>query len=102
MELPTSTSIAIQVTLLVLVYLGTLSTHRLLLHPLARFPGPRLAAITRLYEAYYDVLQIGRYTFKIAELHRQYGPIVRISPHELHVSDPSFLREDLSARREVA
>lgn len=32
----------------------------------------------------------GKYTFKIIELHKQYGPILRISPWEIHVSDPDF------------
>ncbi|KAI0868666.1 cytochrome P450 [Hypoxylon argillaceum] len=66
------------------VLLLTLTLYRLYLHPLARFPCPKLAAITRLYEGYYDLYQSGQYSFKIAELHKQYGPIIRISPYELH------------------
>ena len=45
---------------------------------------------TSSYEAYYDLYLGGKYTFKIIELHKQYGPIIRISPWELHVSDPDF------------
>ncbi|KAL2199470.1 cytochrome P450 [Corynascus similis CBS 632.67] len=71
-------------------YYGTVVFYRLFLHPLARFPGPKLAAISRWYEGYYDFYLGGQYTLKIRDLHRQYGPIIRISPHELHVSDPAF------------
>ncbi|RYO73653.1 hypothetical protein DL764_010431 [Monosporascus ibericus] len=51
----------------VIVYLASLTFYRLYLHPLAKFPGPKLAAISR-----------------------RYGPIIRISPYELHINDPSF------------
>ncbi|KAI1121324.1 trichodiene oxygenase [Nemania abortiva] len=74
----------------VAVYFSTLAFYRLFLHPLSHFPGPRLAAISRWYEAYWDVVHNGQYTFKIAELHKQYGPIVRISPYELHINDPEY------------
>ena len=57
----------------VAVYLASLIFYRLLLHPLSRFPGPKLAAISRWYEAYYDVIQEGQYTFKISEMHKKYG-----------------------------
>ena len=42
------------------------------------------------YEFYYDVVCRGQYIFKIRELHKQYGNIIRINPYELHVSDPTY------------
>ncbi|KAI0025425.1 cytochrome P450 [Xylariomycetidae sp. FL0641] len=74
----------------VIAYYAALAFRRSYLHPLSRFPGPKLAAISRWYEAYYDVVLGGKYTSRIAELHKTYGPIIRISPFELHVIDPSF------------
>lgn len=56
-----------------LFYLISLAIYRLFFHPLAQFPGPKLAAITRYYEAYYDVWKNGRYIFKIGEMHQKYG-----------------------------
>ncbi|KAL9115055.1 MAG: hypothetical protein Q9187_007356, partial [Circinaria calcarea] len=73
---------------------------------------PKLAAATYLYEIYYDVIKRGKYTFKIRDLHAIYGqsrspsisvgvgkglltsktsgPIIRISPTELHINDPDY------------
>ena len=67
--------------------------YRLYLSPVASFPGPKLAALTFGYEFYYDVIKGGRYTWKISELHKQYGPVIRINPSELHVIDPEFYDE---------
>lgn len=33
----------------------------------------------------------GQYTFHIRDLHAKYGPIIRINPYELHVSDPEYI-----------
>ena len=55
------------------VYAATLVVYRLYLSPLSKFPGPRLAASTFWYEFYYDVVKLGQYTWKIGELHKQYG-----------------------------
>ncbi|KJZ72359.1 hypothetical protein HIM_08285 [Hirsutella minnesotensis 3608] len=74
-------------------YLVTLCFYRLYWHPLAGIPGPRLAALTVWYETYFELLHKwlgGQYTFHIKELHRKYGPIVRISPREVHIDDPDF------------
>lgn len=78
---------------LFLIYVPTVIIYRLYFSPLTKFPGPRIAAATLWYEYYYDVVKRGRYTWKIIELHKQYGPIVRISPYELHINDPEFYDE---------
>lgn len=67
-----------------------LGIYRLFFSPLAKFPGPPLAAATGWYEFYYDVIQGGTFVHKIVDLHAHYGPIIRINPWELHVSDPEF------------
>lgn len=41
------------------VYRVGLIVYRLTLHPLAGFPGPRMAAATSLYQMYYDVSRGG-------------------------------------------
>ncbi|KAH8896145.1 putative cytochrome P450 [Thozetella sp. PMI_491] len=71
-------------------YLFILGVYRLYFAPASQFPGPKLAALTFLYEGYYDVWLGGRYTWKIRELHAQYGPFVRINPIEIHCNDPDF------------
>jgi hypothetical protein len=64
--------------------------YRLYFHPLSKFPGPKLAACTFLYEGYYDIIKRGKYVHRIEEMHQQYGPIIRINPQEIHIYDPEF------------
>ncbi len=47
--------------------------YHLWLHPLARFPGPRLAATTSLYAAYYDIVKRGSFIRRFPRLHEEYG-----------------------------
>ena len=49
--------------------------YRLYLHPLRRFPGPRLAAITHGYEFYHDVVRHGMYIWEIEKMHQIYGRV---------------------------
>ena len=63
---------------------GAWTIYSVYLGPLASFPGPKLAAATRWYECYYDVILGGQYTFKIKELHQKYG-----------MSDLSFSLRDI-------
>ena len=68
-------SIALLVVLILVwvSYLVGLGFYRLYLSPLAKFPGPRLAALTKWYEFYYDVVAQGQFTFQIQKLHKKYG-----------------------------
>ncbi|GAP90688.2 putative cytochrome P450 [Rosellinia necatrix] len=74
--------------------------YRVYLSPLSKFPGPKLAAISKWYEFYYDVVLRGQFTFQIQKMHRKYGPIVRINPFELHVEDSSYWDELYTGHKE--
>ncbi|KAI7715746.1 hypothetical protein KC353_g5858, partial [Hortaea werneckii] len=82
-------------TAALLFYLITLAVYRLYLCPLAKskIPGPRLGALTKFYEAWYEIVQRGRFAFKIDDLHEHHGPIIRITPEEVHIKDSSFWDE---------
>ncbi|WYZ38225.1 hypothetical protein EsH8_III_000139 [Colletotrichum jinshuiense] len=70
-----ATSLCLILTLLIVI------GYRLLLHPLARAPGPRLAAISNVWYAYHArngrMLELGK------TLHKRYGPVVRVGPNEV-------------------
>ena len=61
--------------LFLIAAVGLVIIYRLTLHPLARFPGPVLAASTGLYEAYYQCIKDGggRYWVEIEKMHQRYG-----------------------------
>lgn len=58
-----------------IVYWFGLVIYRLYFHPLAGFPGPRLAAATSWWEFYYDVVKDGELVFQLPGLHEKYGII---------------------------
>ncbi|KAJ4487666.1 cytochrome P450 [Lentinula aciculospora] len=67
-------------------YFGVLALYRLLFHPLRKYPGPVLAAVTGWYEAYYSIIKGGEFISEIQRLHALHGPVVRVGPNTLHFS----------------
>ena len=55
--------------------------YNIYIHPLNKFPGPKLAAISELYYIYWTIN--GRLHLKLKHLHDQYGDVVRIGPSSL-------------------
>ncbi|KAI9459897.1 putative P450 monooxygenase [Lactarius psammicola] len=63
--------------------------YNLYFHPLSHFPGPRLAACSRLWLAYRELIKGDSLGDLREQLHRQYGEIIRWAPNELHFSNPA-------------
>lgn len=94
---------------LLIMYIIALALYRLSFPPLAKFPGPKLAAASGWYEFFHDILHRGHFMWHIQDLHDQYsmtphscrkaifgvivGPIVRVTPHELHVRVSEYYYE---------
>lgn len=66
---------------LLLLSLTSVALYRLYLHPLARVPGPKLAAVSNIWHAYHAR---NGHMFELAcTLHQKYGEVVRVGPDEL-------------------
>jgi cytochrome P450 len=89
-------AIALAATVAVL-YTVCLAVYRLYFHPLSKFPGSKFAALTLWYEFYYDVVKRGQHIWQIEAMHKRYGPIIRLNPHEVHIDDPEFFDEIYTA-----
>ena len=63
--------------------------------PLRKYPGPFFASFTRLWKLKSTLS--GRTHLDHIELHRKYGPVVRIAPNEVSVASPEAARTLLSA-----
>ncbi|KAH7395782.1 cytochrome P450 monooxygenase-like protein [Cadophora sp. MPI-SDFR-AT-0126] len=80
------------IVLCLLVFLGLASLinnviYNLYQHPLHEIPGPKIAGATYLYQTYYSLRGTSTYYKRIREMHAQYGPVIRITPDEVHLSD---------------
>ncbi|KAI8930440.1 hypothetical protein NX059_012391 [Plenodomus lindquistii] len=64
-----------------LLHLVTKCVYRLYLHPLAKYPGPKIAALTDLY--FYWSLSTGDHVFRMQANHRKYGDVFRLKPNAL-------------------
>jgi cytochrome P450 len=72
---------------MVAAYLIARSIYLLALHPLARFPGPKVAAVSDIWYAYHWLT--GRYPWAIEAVVKKYGDVVRIAPNELVFMTPA-------------
>ncbi|KAI0433428.1 cytochrome P450 [Xylaria sp. FL1042] len=68
----------------------SLFIYRLYAHPLSKVPGPFLARITELWRTIHYFR--GTWFDDILELHRKYGPVVRVSPNEVSVVSPDLTK----------
>lgn len=61
------------VAILVLILAAFVAIRRLYFHPLSAVPGPKVAALTGWYTAYYDLVRDGGTLERLETLHDMYG-----------------------------
>lgn len=74
-----------------MVYWVTSAVYNLFFHPLSKYPGPISHHISHIPRAY--LLVTAKLGFHVADLHKKYGPVVRITPNELAFSSPQAWRD---------
>ncbi|KAI1496062.1 cytochrome P450, partial [Biscogniauxia marginata] len=79
-------------TVIATIYILSLVVYRLYFSPISKFPGPKLAAVTSWYEAFFD-LKSANFPDVLKEWHDKYGPIIRINPWELSILDAEYYNE---------
>ena len=62
------------------LYLTSIIVYRLFFHPLAGFPGPKLAAATKWYEFYFDIIKRpgGQFFRELSRMHDEYGELCNL------------------------
>ncbi|KAK8092313.1 uncharacterized protein PG998_014996 [Apiospora kogelbergensis] len=71
--------------------------YNLYLHPLHKFPGPKLWAASRTPNAWMTVS--GRSAQTVLDLHRKYGDVIRTAPNELSYVRADVWREVMGHRK---
>ncbi|KAK4120126.1 cytochrome P450 [Parathielavia appendiculata] len=77
--------------LLIVSPVFTIAIYRILFHPLARVPGPRVAALSNIWQGLY--VRKGRIHELAKTLHKQYGPVVRVGPNEVWFNSREAFRQ---------
>ncbi|KAG4411863.1 hypothetical protein IFR04_015003 [Cadophora malorum] len=70
-------------------YLLGVAVYNRYFHPLKDFPGPFWASITSLW--YYRAIITSDYKSYQLEIHRKYGPMVRLAPGHIQIADPAAI-----------
>lgn len=74
-----------------MVYVAGYAIYNRFFHPLSKYPGPFSHHVSYLPRAI--SLMRGKLGFHVADLHKQYGPVVRLTPNELAFSSPQAWRD---------
>ncbi|KAJ0125007.1 benzoate 4-monooxygenase cytochrome p450 [Diaporthe amygdali] len=90
-----NTGFAVLIASLAIYALGK-TIYNVFFHPLARVPGPKLAAITRLW--FFATDFSGDSSARILKWHEAYGPVIRVAPNELSIFDIDAYLSELYAQ----
>lgn len=71
--------------------IGSMMVWRIFFNPLNKFPGPWGARLGNLYMSY--VFRNSDAYYKLTDLHRKYGKIVRVGSNDLSIIEPTIMED---------
>src|SRR5277367_5677799 len=75
---PTITALLLSLSAGIIAWFIGVVGYRAFFHPLAKVPGPPLAALTYLYIFYYNIGKTSRLYAQIEKLHERYGTLSQV------------------------
>lgn len=88
-----SATLAFWTSLATVAYVLITFIYNVFFHPLRSYPGPLLWRATRI--PYHIKVLSGTLAIDMLDMHKKYGPVVRIAPDELSFTDSSAWKEIL-------
>ncbi|KAI1821980.1 putative cytochrome P450 monooxygenase [Xylaria intraflava] len=82
---------------LCIAYAAGCVVYNILFHPLRKFPGPLFHRMSVIPLSWHQIN--GTHPFHIHELHKRYGPVVRIKPNELVFCSPQAWQDIYGHRK---
>ncbi|KAF9873229.1 hypothetical protein CkaCkLH20_09392 [Colletotrichum karsti] len=94
---PLATAISAVISLGVIYFVVLLPLYNIYLHPLRKYPGPKLWAASQIpwFRSYLG----GLYHITNRDLHEKYGPVVRVGPNELSFNGPDAWQSIMGHRK---
>ncbi|KAF7532639.1 hypothetical protein G7054_g7772 [Neopestalotiopsis clavispora] len=74
-----------------ILYILGRCVYLLFFHPLSKFPGPKIAAVSEAWGVW--ALVSGRQPFHLLDAHRKYGDVFRVAPNELSFASPQSYQD---------
>ncbi|KAI8258187.1 Trichothecene C-15 hydroxylase [Colletotrichum sp. SAR11_239] len=83
---PVVAAVSAAISVAIVYFIVLLPLYNILLHPLRKYPGPKLWAASQI--PWLRSYTGGLYHVKLRDMHEKYGPVVRVGPNELSFTSP--------------
>ncbi|KAK2771085.1 trichothecene c-15 hydroxylase [Colletotrichum kahawae] len=83
---PVVAAVSAAISVAIVYFIVLLPLYNILLHPLRKYPGPKLWAASQI--PWLRSYTGGLYHVKLRDMHEKYGPVIRVGPNELSFTSP--------------